>query len=80
MNTQIKYLVADYTDFKVNSAWDALANIVTQLTKLDLTYRHDYEISNVYIQPDGRQVIVLNFMSEETAMLVKLRGVVKANG
>jgi hypothetical protein len=82
LDTRIEYIVSDhsvYTEGETFPVWDCIANIVYQLTAMQVFYGQDYQIAESYINKAGQRVMVLDFKSPETAMIVKLHGIKKVN-
>jgi len=82
LDHRIEYIVSEhsvYTEGETFPVWDCIANIVYQLTSMQVFYGQDYQIAESYVNKAGQRVMVLDFKSAETAMIVKLRGIKKVN-
>lgn len=75
----ITYILVDYTPYTEEFAKiDSVANIVSQISiQHNLVYRKDFHIAELGIDSMGRQLVKIDFLSEELAMLVKLKGLDK---
>lgn len=82
MDTRIEYIVSEhsvYTEGETFPVWDCIANIVYQLTAMQVFYGQDYSIAESYVNKAGQRVMVLEFKKAETAMIVKLHGIKKVS-
>lgn len=72
----INYVVGMFTPFSEEFAcYDALGNLVSQITEMGLKYGDDFAVGGKGIDSDGYQYLQIDFKTEELAMLVKLKGV-----
>lgn len=75
----ITYILVDYTPYTEEFAKiDSVANIVSQITlQHNLVYGKDFRVAELGIDSMGQQLVKIDFLSEEIAMLVKLKGLSK---
>lgn len=75
----ITYILVDYTPYTEEFAKiDSVANIVSQISvQHNLIYGQDFRIAELGIDSMGQQLVKIDFLDEELAMLVKLRGLNK---
>lgn len=76
MNAYIKYFLDEFTIHSQEFAkMDAIANIASRITQQhNLIYTKDFQIAETGIDSNGRQWAKFDFAKEETAMLVRLKG------
>ena len=79
MRTQlgyVKYILAEFTPYTQEFAKiDAVANICTQIATIHgFEYGKEFGVGELGIDANGFQWVKIDFVDEETAMLVRLRG------
>lgn len=82
MLTNVKYILAEFTPYTQEFAKiDAVANICTQIAiEHKLEYGADFGVGELGIDANGQQWVKIDFREEETAMLVRLRGLKTVSG
>ena len=82
MLASIKYMIVEFTPHKEQfGKIDAVANICSQIAvEHKLEYGHDFSIGELGIDEHGYQWVKVDFREEETAMLVRLRGLKTTSG
>ena len=82
MLANIKYMIVQFTNYNEQfGKIDAVANICSQIAvEHKLEYGHDFGIAELGIAEDGYQWVKVEFKEEETAMIVRLRGLKTVSG
>lgn len=76
----ISYDITEFSNYKegdVFPVYDALMNITFQLAKMDLDYMVHFTLAGSHMGQNGHRFVEIEFKTEETAMMVKLKGLVK---
>lgn len=78
----VKYILAEFTPYTQEFAKiDAVANICTQIATIhNLEYGKEFGVGELGVDANGFQWVKLDFVDEETAMLVRLRGLKTVSG
>lgn len=78
----VKYILAEFTPYTQEFAKiDAVANICTQIATIhDFEYGKEFGVGELGVDANGFQWVKIDFQDEETAMLVRLRGIKKVSG
>ena len=78
----VKYIIAEFTPYTNEFArLDAVANICTQIATIHgLEYGEEFGVGEVGVDANGMQMVKIDFVDEETAMLVRLRGLKTVGG
>lgn len=78
----ITYILVDYTPYTEEFAKiDSVANIVSQISiQHNLVYGKDFRVAELGIDSMGQQLVKIDFLDEELAMLIKLKGLNTVNG
>lgn len=78
----VKYILAEFTPYTQEFAKiDAVANICTQIATIHgFEYGNQFGVGELGIDANGFQWVKIDFVDEETAMLVRLRGLQTLKG
>lgn len=78
----VKYILAEFTPYTEEFAKiDAVANICAQIaTTHNFEYGKEFGVGELGIDANGFQWVKIDFQNEETAMLVRLRGLQTLKG
>ena len=78
----VKYILAEFTPYTEEFAKiDAVANICTQIATVHgFEYGKECGVGELGIDGNGFQWVKIDFQDEETAMLVRLRGLRTVSG
>lgn len=78
----VKYILAEFTPYTQEFAKiDAVANICTQIATIHgFEYGKEFGVGELGIDANGMQIVKIDFQDEETAMLVRLRGLKNTKG